>query len=187
MIADPMANLTGAPAPGQHAASAGAGNRKEVFDPVVMQVNLQRIDRIHAVMGIASGVVAGILGLTGLEGLGTFLSSDTRGCYHCLLCLFVSIARRPHPNSLSPFLHNVIVSTRSVFRRTARVRIVIDLGNENEIPVVFLRKEIVVRVPDDVDPAHGPFFHAVLDALLRTRVPLLERSYRNMCGATISI
>jgi hypothetical protein len=69
MIADPMADLTG------EGSSAVSGNEnmnshKEVFDPMVHQVNLQRIDRIRSIMGIASGCVAGILGLTGLNGFG---------------------------------------------------------------------------------------------------------------------
>jgi hypothetical protein len=36
-----------------------------------LQLNMQRIDHIHSVMGVASGCVAGILGLTGLRGFGT--------------------------------------------------------------------------------------------------------------------
>jgi hypothetical protein len=71
---DPMANLTGdAPVGGQDpagGASMGMANGKQVFDPIALQINMQRIERIRAVMGIASGCVAGIIGLTGLEGLG---------------------------------------------------------------------------------------------------------------------
>jgi len=73
MIADPMANIGTPAADGQQQGTGADGSgssHKEVFDPIVMQVNAQRIDRIHAVMGIASGCVAGIIGLTGLEGLG---------------------------------------------------------------------------------------------------------------------
>lgn len=75
MIADPMANLGGPPGgagggpPGAGAnAAAGSSNTKEVIDIPIMQMNLQRIDRIRSVMGIVAGCVAGILGLTGLQG-----------------------------------------------------------------------------------------------------------------------
>ena len=41
-----------------------------VFDPMILQANQGRIERIRTVMGIASGVVAGISGLTSWQGLG---------------------------------------------------------------------------------------------------------------------
>ena len=65
---DPMAGLDGAdtPAAGDH----GESSSKEVFDAIALQRNMQRIDKIRSVMGIASGCVSGIMGLTGLEGLG---------------------------------------------------------------------------------------------------------------------
>jgi hypothetical protein len=71
MIADPMADLTGEGTPGP--ANENMSSQKEVFNPMVLQVNMQRIDRIRSVMGIASGCAAGILGLTGLQGLGKIL------------------------------------------------------------------------------------------------------------------
>jgi hypothetical protein len=43
----------------------------EIVDPLIVQMNLSRIERIRSVMGIASGCIAGILGLTGMEGFGT--------------------------------------------------------------------------------------------------------------------
>lgn len=66
-----MANLTGAPA-GDEGMPGGSdlSSTKEVFDPIAKQVNLQRIERIFAVMGIAAGCVTGIVGLTSLEGFG---------------------------------------------------------------------------------------------------------------------
>jgi hypothetical protein len=76
-IPDPMATMGGPPGqPGAGAAGAGAvssmtSNKKEmVFDPIAMHVNFQRVERIRSVMGIASGCVAGTLGMTGLQGLG---------------------------------------------------------------------------------------------------------------------
>ena len=65
-MADPMADLGGGGP--QKADNASLTNTKEVFDPLVLGTNLQRIDRIRSVMGIASGCVAGICGLTGLQG-----------------------------------------------------------------------------------------------------------------------
>lgn len=44
----------------------------EIVDPLVVQLNLSRIERIRSVMGIASGCIAGILGLTGMEGFVCF-------------------------------------------------------------------------------------------------------------------
>ena len=67
MMADPMADL-GAGAPKADSNNASLTNTKEVSDPLVLGTNLQRIDRIRSVMGIASGIVAGIGGLTGLKG-----------------------------------------------------------------------------------------------------------------------
>ena len=64
---DPMAGLDGSP---QGDMSSDATNTKEVFDSVALQRNMQRIEKIRSVMGIASGCVSGIIGLTGLEGLG---------------------------------------------------------------------------------------------------------------------
>lgn len=67
MMADPMANLGGA---GDPSADAQSSHSREVFDPMILQYNLARIERIRSVMGIASGCIAGIAGLTGLQGLG---------------------------------------------------------------------------------------------------------------------
>ena len=61
---DPMAGLDGS------GASPTVADEKDVIDMATLKINLQRVDKIRSVMGIASGCVAGILGLTGLEGLG---------------------------------------------------------------------------------------------------------------------
>lgn len=63
-----MANLDGGSAPG--AAADTSSSTKDVFDPVALNFNLKKIDNIRSFMGIASGCVAGIFGLTGLQGLG---------------------------------------------------------------------------------------------------------------------
>lgn len=63
---DPMGDMGAEPPP----AVDDMHNSKEVFDPMILQYNLARIERIRAVMGIASGCIAGIAGFTGIEGLG---------------------------------------------------------------------------------------------------------------------
>jgi hypothetical protein len=68
---DPMAGISGpTTAPGPSGSPEDMTHTKEVYDPIAMQVNMQRIERIRSVMGIVSGCVAGIVGLTSLEGLG---------------------------------------------------------------------------------------------------------------------
>jgi hypothetical protein len=79
---DPMADLDGPP---QGGASSELANSKEVFDQVALQRNMQRIDKMRSVMGIASGCVSGIVGLTGLEGLGT--------CWHGSVMIYAVMQR----------------------------------------------------------------------------------------------
>lgn len=67
-MSDPMADL------GNTVSTHDMDDSKEVFDPMILQCNLARIERIQSVMGIASGCIAGISGFTGLEGLGCFLA-----------------------------------------------------------------------------------------------------------------
>ena len=65
---DPMANLDGGSAPG----ASSNQSTKDVFDPIALTYNLKQIDNIRSFMGIVSGCVAGIFGLTGLQGLGKY-------------------------------------------------------------------------------------------------------------------
>ena len=69
---DPMAGVGDAsgPVPGS---DATGGEGKDIFDAGAASHNAKAIDRIRSFMGIVSGCVAGILGLTGLEGLVCFL------------------------------------------------------------------------------------------------------------------
>lgn len=78
---DPMANLDSGsgPTPG---ADATGGEGKDVFDMNAANLNLKKMDTVRSFMGIVSGCVAGVLGLTGLSGLVCFL----------ILHLIVSIA-----------------------------------------------------------------------------------------------
>ena len=70
MMNDPMAGM-GAEATTSPATEDDI-HSKEVFDPMILSCNLQRVERIRSVMGIASGCIAGIAGLTGWEGIGMF-------------------------------------------------------------------------------------------------------------------
>ena len=72
MMNDPMAGVGAQPAAAGPEAAQGSltSGRKEVFDPMAMQLNQQRIERVRSVMGIASGCLVGILGFTGLQGFG---------------------------------------------------------------------------------------------------------------------
>mmetsp|Transcript_7383 Transcript_7383/g.13725 ORF Transcript_7383/g.13725 Transcript_7383/m.13725 type:complete len:129 (+) Transcript_7383:119-505(+) len=70
---DPMANID-APDPGMDAAGGGgADGNQEVFDMNAYRSNLRKMDKIRSFMGIASGCVAGVCGLTGLSGLACFI------------------------------------------------------------------------------------------------------------------
>ena len=71
---DPMADLAGG---GPDMAMMGGpsnsdDNNKEVFDMDAFRYNFRKMDKIRSFMGIVAGCVAGVLGLTGLSGLGEF-------------------------------------------------------------------------------------------------------------------
>ena len=51
-------------------ASGGGDASQEVFDMNAYRSNMQKMDKIRSFMGIVSGCVAGVCGLTGLAGLG---------------------------------------------------------------------------------------------------------------------
>ena len=81
MMNDPMAGM------GAEATSPTIDDdthSKEVFDPMILSFNLQRIERIRSVMGIASGCIAGIAGLTGWEGIGMFV--------YCIISLYFAVS-----------------------------------------------------------------------------------------------
>mmetsp|Transcript_18076 Transcript_18076/g.43751 ORF Transcript_18076/g.43751 Transcript_18076/m.43751 type:complete len:127 (-) Transcript_18076:72-452(-) len=69
---DPMANLDAVP--GMAPLAGDQEHEKDVIDFTTLRYNLQHIDKVRSVMGIASGCVAGICGLTGYEGLVCFLA-----------------------------------------------------------------------------------------------------------------
>lgn len=71
---DPMGNLDPTVGPemlmeGDPNNSSGSSNQ-EVFDMDAFRYNFRKMDKIRSFMGIVSGCVAGVLGLTGVRGLG---------------------------------------------------------------------------------------------------------------------
>ena len=114
---DPMANLDGGDPTG--AAADSSSSTKDVFDPIALNSNLKRIDKIRSFMGIVSGCVAGICGLTGLQGLGALRCGA--------LCLFIYVLSfRPHQHTSRPLLH-------SLFLGIASFCICIHVGFQNEL------------------------------------------------------
>ena len=70
---DPMADLTAGGPDMMNSAMGGSSddnNNKEVFDMDAFRYNFRKMDKIRSFMGIVAGCVAGVLGLTGLSGLG---------------------------------------------------------------------------------------------------------------------
>lgn len=69
---DPMANLdpTAPGGGGPDLNNDSSDPTREVFDMDAYKSNFRKMDKIRSFMGIASGCVAGVCGLTGLSGLG---------------------------------------------------------------------------------------------------------------------
>jgi len=70
---DPMANLDAAPGPGGAGETGAGGEGQDAFDVQAYRFNMRKADKIRSFMGIVSGCVAGICGLTGLAGLACFI------------------------------------------------------------------------------------------------------------------
>jgi hypothetical protein len=78
---DPMADIDNPNAAMPAGGGGGSGDNnidgdhsQEVFDTNAYRANFIKMDKIRSFMGIASGCVAGVCGLTGLSGLGKFKS-----------------------------------------------------------------------------------------------------------------
>lgn len=69
---DPMAGVDPTAPGGSDMDAAGDGSQ-EVFDMNAYRSNFQKMDKIRSFMGIVSGCVAGVCGLTGFSGLACFL------------------------------------------------------------------------------------------------------------------
>ena len=89
---DPMANIDPSAPMGPEMDSTGGGGadgNQEVFDMNAYRSNLRKMDKIRSFMGIASGCVAGVCGLTGLSGLGKCHSScGAASSYLCIAVYF---------------------------------------------------------------------------------------------------
>jgi len=66
---DPMANLDAGSGPTPGGDSTG-GEGADIFDFPSAQLNIKKMDSVRSFMGIVSGCVAGVCGLTGFQGLG---------------------------------------------------------------------------------------------------------------------
>jgi len=83
---DPMANLDPTAPGGNPEMDACGDASREVFDMDAYKSNFRKMDKIRSFMGIVSGCVAGICGLTGLGGLGKSHWSWGQ-LYYCISCL----------------------------------------------------------------------------------------------------
>merc|ERR1712232_677288 len=59
--------------PGPEMDGSGDSHDQEVFDMAAYRSNFRKMDKIRSFMGIVSGCVAGVLGVTGLGGLACFI------------------------------------------------------------------------------------------------------------------
>jgi hypothetical protein len=97
---DPMADIDHASPVGPEMDGGGSGGdgNQEVFDTNAYKSNFAKMDRIRSFMGIASGCVAGVCGLTGLGGLGElFLRPVVRSHLFIRADVFPSCSRHLPP------------------------------------------------------------------------------------------
>ena len=141
MMNDPMAGMDQEP---NVNANADGVDSKEVFDPMILQFNLQRIERIRSVMGIASGCIAGIAGLTGWEGISKWLGAGAIICMERLglttstLCLdHIAPFNFSHAQVTSSLLRSSLLGASCVCESN-------DLGLENEFQTESLHTTILV-------------------------------------------
>ena len=160
-MADPMADLGGDP---KIQDNHSLTTTKEVTDPLVLGTNLQRIDRIRSIMGIASGCVAGIGGLTGLVGFCKSKDSSV---------LLLPPALHPRSFLTAGCLPSYCYH-HSVLLWPACFRLSYNLGVENEFQPASLHETELVRVFDNFASTDSSFVHLVLDTVLRTRLLVLK-------------
>ena len=96
---DPMADIDN-PNAAMSAGGGGSGDNdgdgdhsQEVFDMNAYRANFIKMDKIRSFMGIASGCVAGVCGLTGLSGLGkfcVFYMHLAKKCVYAIIIYFAS-------------------------------------------------------------------------------------------------
>jgi len=153
---DPMAGLDDAPSQGD--TPSDSGHSKEVFDSVALQRNMQRVDNIRSVVGIASGCVAGIIGLTSLDGLSMTLFCESDFFYYLI-------------DFQSQF--NFSSLHFSVFSIAACDGLFSDMVLKNEFQLARIYKDDLLELLDQWDSTVRTFVHAILDFVLRSGLPLL--------------
>ena len=133
MMNDPMAGM------GAEATSPTIDDdthSKEVFDPMILSFNLQRIERIRSVMGIASGCIAGIAGLTGWEGISMFV--------YCIFSLYFAVSYCAFFTPYSTPLDVSGLSSRSLLYPLASICKPDDLGMEDELQTFRVYTAVLV-------------------------------------------
>ena len=96
---DPMADIDGATSGGgamDPTTTSDGEHNQEVFDINAHRINMKKMDYIRSFMGIVSGCVAGVLGLTGLSGLGEFSSWDIDSRYVGMGCIESLLGMEQH-------------------------------------------------------------------------------------------
>ena len=188
---DPMADLGSS-----GATNAADTNAKEVFDPMALNLNLQRVDKIRTFMGIVSGCVAGVCGLTGLEGLGRYCITPPLVYGITLFVNDVLIAGRSICTVSMPQFRQskrirldvltvanvwphvcfllVMSCPYSVLCSTALVRVVGGGWRQDGIQPKATHPAILVRLPDLESTTKRSVVHVVLDALLRISLLVLR-------------
>jgi hypothetical protein len=106
---DPMANLD--PTAPVNPELEGDASR-EVFDMDAYKANFRKMDKIRSFMGIASGCVAGVCGLTGLSGLGEELFGYLQQCLFlvCVYCVDSNDALNFLTNAACFLILHIVVS-----------------------------------------------------------------------------
>lgn len=81
MMPDPMAESA--------TTNVSLDNEKEFFDPMILQFNRSKLERMQSILGIAAGCMTGICGVTGLPGFGRWMMNHIDGLlthHHNAVC-----------------------------------------------------------------------------------------------------
>jgi hypothetical protein len=126
-------------------------------------------------MGIASGCVAGICGLTGWEGLGMYSGELWFGT-RLVLEVFNAFRCSSTQNLIFVFVLCLSFDTAtSLLFGVALFGASTYLGFENELSALLLHTAIGMVVRHDKHSTKWTILHIVLDAFLRTGISVLNR------------
>ncbi|KAL7468474.1 hypothetical protein ACHAXS_008702 [Conticribra weissflogii] len=170
---DPMANLDPTGAPGGDMmmdSMMGSGGpdgegSQEVFDMNAYRANLRKMDKIRSFMGIVSGCVAGICGLTGLAGL--VPSGD-------LNFVFFPLHKNEQTKNSSSFIYMHPNDQNSMLPYTPPNRVPLPFGLQNEIGSVVIFTRIYVDISNGRFTKMRHVFHVILDVILWSGVFILR-------------